>query len=193
MTRLYEPAAGRVAFDGDDASTLPLDWVRSQVAVVAQDPTLFATSIRENIRFARPEASDEEVEDAASRAHVLEFSDRLERGLDTLVGERGVQLSGGQRQRIAISRAVLADPKFLLLDEATSALDSESEQLVQQALDELMKGRSSLIIAHRLATVKSADQILVLHNGKIVERGNHQELMDANGRYRLLAETQLLT
>jgi ATP-binding cassette subfamily B protein len=140
-----------------------------------------------------PGATHEQIVAAAQKANAHEFISSFPDGYETIVGPRGMKLSGGQRQRIAISRAVLADPKFLLLDEATSALDSESEQLVQQALDELMKGRSSLIIAHRLATVKSADQILVLHNGKIVERGNHQELMDANGRYRLLAETQLLT
>jgi len=140
-----------------------------------------------------PGATYEQIVAAAQKANAHEFISSFPDGYETIVGPRGMKLSGGQRQRIAISRAVLADPKFLLLDEATSALDSESEQLVQQALDELMKGRSSLIIAHRLATVKSADQILVLHDGKIVERGNHQELMDANGRYRLLAETQLLT
>ncbi|HAT19945.1 MAG TPA: multidrug ABC transporter ATP-binding protein, partial [Verrucomicrobiales bacterium] len=139
-----------------------------------------------------PEATREEIEEAARKAHAHEFISEFPEGYETAVGPRGVKLSGGQRQRIAIARAILADPKILLLDEATSALDSESERLVQEALDELMKGRTSLIIAHRLGTVKHADRIYVLQDGKIVESGTHSELITAGGTYRLLAETQLL-
>lgn len=189
----YDIDGGVLEFDGRGASEIPLSERRGAMAVVPQEVLLFGGTIRENIEYGMPGATHEQIVAAAQKANAHDFISSFPDGYDTIVGPRGMKLSGGQRQRIAISRAVLADPKFLLLDEATSALDSENEQLVQQALDELMKGRSSLIIAHRLATVKSADQILVLHDGKIVERGNHQELMDANGRYRLLAETQLLT
>jgi ATP-binding cassette subfamily B protein len=162
------------------------------MALVPQDVLLFGGSVGENIGYGNPEATREDIEEAARKAHAHEFISEFPEGYETTVGPRGVKLSGGQRQRIAIARAILADPKILLLDEATSALDSESERLVQEALDELMKGRTSLIIAHRLGTVKHADRIYVLQDGKIVESGTHSELITAGGTYRLLAETQLL-
>jgi ATP-binding cassette subfamily B protein len=162
------------------------------MALVPQDVLLFGGTIGENIGYGRPGAAQEDIVAAAKKAHADEFITEFPDGYDTLVGPRGVKLSGGQRQRIAIARAILADPKILLLDEATSALDSESERLVQEALEELMKGRTSLIIAHRLGTVKNADRIHVLQNGTIVETGQHDELIEAGGSYRVLAETQLL-
>jgi len=189
----YEANRGELNFDGVAASDLPIAARRAAMAVVPQEVLLFGGSIRENIEYGHPGASPEEIEAAAKKANAHDFISEFPEGYETLVGPRGMKLSGGQRQRIAIARAVLADPKILLLDEATSALDSESERLVQEALDELMKGRTSLIIAHRLATVKSADKILVLKDGKIAETGTHPELMAKDGTYRLLAETQLLT
>lgn len=188
----YEGDEGIVSFDGKSAGEIPVATRRSAMAVVPQEVLLFGGTIRENIEYGRPGASEEEIIDAARKANAHDFIDEFPEGYDAMVGPRGVKLSGGQRQRIAIARAVLADPKILLLDEATSALDSESERLVQEALDELMKGRTSLIIAHRLGTVKSADKILVLKEGKVVEAGSHSDLMAKDGTYRLLAETQLL-
>ena len=189
----YEGDQGTMFFDGKPAGEIPVATRRSAMAVVPQEILLFGGTIRENIEYGRPGANEEEIIEAAKKANAHEFIDAFPEGYDALVGPRGVKLSGGQRQRVAIARAVLADPKILLLDEATSALDSESERLVQEALDKLMKGRTSLIIAHRLATVKSADKILVLKDGKIVEDGSHVELMEKEGTYRLLAQTQLLT
>lgn len=189
----YEANSGELNFDGVAASDLPIAARRAAMAVVPQEVLLFGGSILENIEYGHPGASSEEIEAAAKKANAHDFISEFPEGYETLVGPRGMKLSGGQRQRIAIARAVLADPKILLLDEATSALDSESERLVQEALDKLMKGRTSLIIAHRLATVKSADKILVLKDGKITETGTHSELMAKDGTYRLLAETQLLT
>lgn len=189
----YEGDQGTMFFDGKPAGEIPVATRRSAMAVVPQEVLLFGGTIRENIEYGRPGANEEEIIEAAKKANAHEFIDAFPEGYDALVGPRGVKLSGGQRQRVAIARAVLADPKILLLDEATSALDSESERLVQEALDKLMKGRTSLIIAHRLATVKSADKILVLKDGKIVEDGSHVELMEKEGTYRLLAQTQLLT
>lgn len=189
----YEGDEGGIYFDGKPASEIPVVDRRAAMAVVPQEVLLFGGTIRENISYGKPGASDEEIIDAAKKANAHEFIDAFPEGYDAKVGPRGVKLSGGQRQRIAIARAVLADPKILLLDEATSALDSESERLVQEALDELMKGRTSLIIAHRLATVKSADRIMVLNDRKIAEIGTHGELMAQQGTYRLLAETQLLS
>ena len=188
----YEGDEGIVSFDGKSAGEIPVATRRSAMAVVPQEVLLFGGTIRENIEYGRPGASEEQIIDAARKANAHDFIDEFPEGYDAMVGPRGVKLSGGQRQRIAIARAVLADPKILLLDEATSALDSESERLVQEALDELMKGRTSLIIAHRLGTVKSADKILVLKEGKVVEAGSHSDLMAKDGTYRLLAETQLL-
>jgi len=188
----YEGDEGIVSFDGKSAGEIPVATRRAAMAVVPQEVLLFGGTIRENIEYGRPGASEDEIIEAARKANAHDFIDEFPEGYDAMVVPRGVKLSGGQRQRIAIARAVLADPKILLLDEATSALDSESERLVQEALDELMKGRTSLIIAHRLGTVKSADKILVLKDGKVVEAGSHSDLMAKDGTYRLLAETQLL-
>ena len=189
----YEGDQGSLLFDGKNSGEIPISTRRAAMAVVPQEVLLFGGTIRENIEYGRPGASKEEIMEAAQKANAHSFIDEFPEGYDAIVGPRGVKLSGGQRQRIAIARAVLADPKILLLDEATSALDSESERLVQEALNELMRGRTSLIIAHRLGTVKSADKILVLKDGKFVEDGSHSELMEKDGTYRLLAETQLLS
>jgi subfamily B ATP-binding cassette protein MsbA len=180
------PTRGVVRIDGYDLSTVELSSYRSRLGVVLQDEFLFAGTIRENILFARPDSSEEALLEAVRAAHVKEFVERLEDGLDTLIGERGVKLSGGQRQRVAIARALLADPKILILDEATSSLDTESEFYIQESLGRLMKGRTTIVIAHRLSTIRKADQILVLENGEIVERGNHDELIGREGRYHEL-------
>ena len=164
--------------------------LRRQVAYVAQEPMLFHRSIRENIAYGRPEASDAEVERAAREANAWEFIERLPDGLDTEVGERGVKLSGGQRQRVAIARAILMDAPILVLDEATSALDSESERLIQDALENLMRGRTAIVVAHRLSTVASLDRIVVLSHGAIVEDGTHEELVAAGGEYASLWSRQ---
>ena len=187
----YQEHAGDLTFDGKPISELGLKSLRSSIAVVPQEVLLFGGSILENIAYGKPGASEEEIIAAAKQANAHSFISEFEKGYETKVGPRGIKLSGGQRQRVAIARAILADPKILLLDEATSALDSESERLVQSALDTLMKGRTSMIIAHRLSTVRDADRILVLQHGKIVENGSHDELMVNNGTYKLLAETQL--
>jgi len=178
-----KPIAGRVYIDGIDLSTVRLDSYRSQLGVVLQDNFLFDGTIKENILFGRPTATDEEVLRAAMVARVDEFAFRLENGLDTIVGERGVKLSGGQRQRVAIARAILADPRILILDEATSSLDTESEAMIQAGLAALMAGRTTFVIAHRLSTIRTADQILVLEQGEIVERGTHSQLLAHGGRY----------
>jgi len=177
------PSVGKVTIDGNDLSKVMLNSYRRNLGVVLQDDFLFEGTIKENILFPRPDASEELLLKAAKAAHVNEFTDRLEEGLNTRIGERGVKLSGGQRQRVAIARALLADPKILILDEATSNLDTESETFIQESLKELMKGRTTFVIAHRLSTIRQADQILVIENGKIAERGNHQELIDKKGRY----------
>ena len=184
------PDSGAVSIDGHDMSTVRLDSFRRHLGVVLQDEFLFAGSIRENILFARPDASEDDLMRAVRAAHVIEFSSRLELGLDTLIGERGVKLSGGQRQRVALARAILADPRVLILDEATSNLDNESEAFIQESLAQLMVGRTTLVIAHRLSTIRRADQILVVEGGRIVERGRHEELIDAGGRYQRLYEYQ---
>ncbi|MCB0266853.1 MAG: ABC transporter ATP-binding protein [Calditrichaeota bacterium] len=183
VSAFLTPDSGTVTVDGIDLSTVKLPSYRSNLGVVLQDDFLFEGTIRENIRFGNPDASDAQLNDAVKAAHVLEFVERFEKGLDTIVGERGVKLSGGQRQRVAIARAILADPKILILDEATSNLDAESEAVIQDSLANLMRGRTTFVIAHRLSTIRSADQILVIDGGEIVERGAHDELMQNENRY----------
>ena len=190
LLRFYDPSSGSISFDGVPVPQADPQAVRSHIALVPQESAVFATSARENIRFGRPEASDAEVGRAADMAHASEFIRRLPEGFETALGERGVTLSGGQRQRIAIARAILRDAPLLLLDEATSSLDAESETLVQTALEELMRHRTTLVIAHRLATVLSCDRILVLDQGRIVEQGTHASLVAANGLYARLARLQ---
>ncbi len=190
LLRFYDPASGTISFDGVPVNAADPREVRSQIALVPQDSVVFATSARENIRFGRPEAGDAEVERAAELAHATEFIRRMPKGFDAQLGERGVTLSGGQRQRIAIARAILRAAPLLLLDEATSALDAESETLVQTALEELMRHRTTLVIAHRLATVLSCDRIMVMDQGRIVEQGTHASLVAANGLYARLARLQ---
>lgn len=175
--------SGLITVDGHDLQQISLESFRSQLGVVLQDDFLFEGTIKENILFPRPNATAEQLEQAVHAAHVQEFTDRFEDGLDTLIGERGVKLSGGQRQRIAIARAVLADPRVLILDEATSNLDTESESLIQLSLKKLMQGRTTFVIAHRLSTIRQADQILVIERGEIVEQGKHEELIQKQGRY----------
>jgi subfamily B ATP-binding cassette protein MsbA len=169
--------------DAIDLSKVSLSSYRSQLGVVLQDEFLFEGTIRENIIFPKPNATEEEIYKAVKAAHVQEFADRFEKGLDTLIGERGVKLSGGQRQRIAIARAILANPRILILDEATSNLDTESEAYIQQSLRTLLQGRTTFVIAHRLSTIRQADQILVIEHGEIVEQGKHDELIESKGRY----------
>jgi ABC-type multidrug transport system fused ATPase/permease subunit len=178
-----KPTSGKVLVDGVDLATLKLESYRRHLAVVLQDEFLFEGSIRDNILFGRPEASAAQVAEAVRAANLKEFTDGLEKGLDTLIGERGVKLSGGQRQRVAIARALLADPRILFLDEATSNLDAESEMLIQESLAGLMRGRTTFVIAHRLSTIRRADRILVVEAGEIVERGTHDELIALQGRY----------
>jgi subfamily B ATP-binding cassette protein MsbA len=177
------PDSGLITVDGKALSSLTLNSYRKHLGVVLQDEFLFEGSIRENILFPRPDASEAELKDAVDAAYVSEFTDRFDDGLDTLIGERGVKLSGGQRQRIAIARAILANPGIIILDEATSNLDTESEAYIQKSLSRLMKGRTTFVIAHRLSTIKQADQILVIEQGKIAERGTHDELIAKEGRY----------
>jgi ATP-binding cassette subfamily B protein len=190
LLRFYDPSSGTICFDGVPIREVDPRELRGRIALVPQDSTVFAASARDNIRFGRPEASDTEVERAAELAHAGEFIRRLPKGFDTPLGERGVTLSGGQRQRIAIARAILRDAPLLLLDEATSSLDAESETLVQTALEELMRHRTTLVIAHRLATVLSCDRIMVMEHGRIVEQGTHASLVAAGGLYARLARLQ---
>jgi ATP-binding cassette, subfamily B, bacterial len=190
LLRFYDPSSGTISFDGVPVRQADPQAVRSHIALVPQEPVVFGASARENIRFGRPDATDAEVERAADLAHATEFIRRLPQGFATALGERGVTLSGGQRQRIAIARAILRDAPLLLLDEATSSLDAESETLVQTALEELMRHRTTLVIAHRLATVLSCDRILVLDQGRIVEQGTHASLVASGGLYARLARLQ---
>ncbi|HVQ29268.1 MAG TPA: ATP-binding cassette domain-containing protein, partial [Vicinamibacteria bacterium] len=183
VTAFHTPTSGRVLVDGVDLSTVRLDSYRTQLGVVLQDTFLFDGTIRENVAFSRPQATEEEVLYACRIARVDEFAESFPEGYETVVGERGVKLSGGQKQRVSIARAVLADPRLLILDEATSSLDSESEALIQEGLKHLLTGRTTFVIAHRLSTIRRADQILVVEQGKIVERGTHSELYALGGRY----------
>ena len=191
LYRFYAPEQGRVLFDGRDAREFDLTALRAQMALVPQDVLLFGGSIAENIRYGKPGATLDEIKSAAAQANAAEFIDRFPEGYETIVGDRGIKLSGGQRQRLAIARAILKDPAILVLDEATSSLDSESERLVQSALEHLMRGRTTFVIAHRLATVRRADQIIVLDQGRMVERGTHDELsQNPDGLYRRLSTLQ---
>ncbi len=190
VAAFYRPTSGEILVDGHDLSAVRLSDYRSQLGVVLQDNFLFDGTVFENIAYARPDASPEEVRRAAEIARCDDFVEKLPDGYDTIVGERGVKLSGGQRQRVAIARAILADPRILILDEATSSLDSESEALIQEGLSELMKGRTTFVIAHRLSTIRRADSILVVEGGRIVERGRHEELLARGGRYAELYNRQ---
>jgi ABC-type multidrug transport system fused ATPase/permease subunit len=190
LLRFYHPDSGGLYFDERPADEFPLSQLRRQMAFVPQEVILFGGSIRENIAYGKPGAGDEEIYAAAKNANALEFIERFPEKFDTIVGERGIKLSGGQRQRIAIARAILKNPTILILDEATSSLDSESEQLVQEALENLMKGRTSFVIAHRLSTIRNADKIVVIDKGIVIESGTHAELMSRNGLYRKLSEMQ---
>jgi len=192
LARFYDPLDGHVRLDGRDLRQLDPDWLRRQIGTVAQEPILFSTNIADNIRYGRPEASDAEVEAAARAANADAFIRAFPRGYETVVGERGVQLSGGQKQRVAIARAILKDPRILVLDEATSALDAENEHLVREALDRLMRGRTTLIIAHRLSTVSGAHRVVVLDQGRVAQSGTHAALMAEEGIYRKLVERQFV-
>jgi subfamily B ATP-binding cassette protein MsbA len=183
VATFLNPVSGMITIDGIDLSKVSLSSYRSQLGVVLQDDFLFEGTIRENILFPRPDATEDDLFQAVKASHVNEFTERFEKGVDTLIGERGVKLSGGQRQRIAIARAILANPRILILDEATSNLDTESEAYIQESLRTLMHGRTTFVIAHRLSTIRQADQILVIENGEIAERGKHEELIEKKGRY----------
>lgn len=191
VARFYDPSAGRVLLDGVDLRDYDVESFRSLLGIVEQDVFLFDGSIRDNIAFARRDASDQEIHEAAAAANALEFIDKLSLGFDTVIGERGVRLSGGQRQRLAIARAVLADPKLLILDEATSNLDTESERLIQQSLRTLMQGRTCFVIAHRLSTIAESDLIVVVEGGRIGQVGTHSDLMEMGGKYRSMVEQQV--
>jgi ATP-binding cassette subfamily B protein len=191
LLRFYDPESGRILIDGRDARTYPLSWLRGQMAIVPQDVLLFGGTIAENIVYGRPGADEAEIREAARLANAHDFIISFPEGYATLVGDRGIKLSGGQRQRIAIARAILKNPAILILDEATSSLDSESERLVQIALDRLMQGRTTFIIAHRLATIRTADRIAVIEAGRVVELGSHDELSaKVDGLYRRLSSLQ---
>jgi subfamily B ATP-binding cassette protein MsbA len=190
LPRFWDVTRGHVRLDGHDIRTLRLADLRGAIGVVPQEPALFSGTIRENIAYARPGATEAEIVEAAKAAHAHEFVERLPQGYETLVGERGVKLSGGQRQRVAIARAILKDPAVLILDEATSNLDTESERLIEDALGRLLVGRTTLIIAHRLSTVRRADRLVALDRGRIVEEGSHAELLARGGLYARLYQRQ---
>ena len=184
ISRLYDPGDGAVLLDGADVASLNLSSLRHAVAVVSDDPFLFSASVAENLAYARPDASQEEIELAATRAQAHEFIVRLPEGYRTQVGERGLTLSGGQRQRLAIARALLADPRVLILDDATSSVDSSTEREIKLALDEAMTGRTTFIIAHRLSTIALADEIVVLERGRVLAHGDHAQLLEESALYR---------
>jgi ATP-binding cassette, subfamily B, bacterial len=190
LQRFHEPQAGSISIDGENIKGLDLKALRDVIATVPQDPVIFSGTMAENIRFGKPDATNAEIEDAAKAARVDEFSRTLPKGLETELGERGVTLSGGQRQRVAIARAILRNAPILLLDEATSALDAESESLVQQALEKLTEGRTTLVIAHRLATVRNAHKIIVMDKGKVTAEGTHAQLLKKSALYAKLAKLQ---
>jgi ATP-binding cassette subfamily B protein len=190
VLRFYDPQSGSLALDGVDIRELDPQALRSHIAIVSQQPTMFTGNVWDNIRYGRPDASDEEVRDAAEAAYASEFIEKLPEGYDSYLGESGIRLSGGQKQRIAIARAILKDPEILLLDEATSALDAESERKVQMALEKLMANRTSLVIAHRLATVMNVSKIVVLDSGKLVAQGSHKELLLESELYANFASLQ---
>ena len=190
IARFYDPTSGRILLDGVNVRDLPLADLRAQIGMVFQDTFLFASTIRENVAIGRVDATEAEIIEALRAANAWEFVDQLPKRLDTEVGERGVQLSEGQRQRIAIARALLRNPRILILDEPTSALDARAEHLLQSALDHLMRGRTTFVIAHRLATVRRADQILVIDDRRVVECGRHEDLIRRQGLYRELFELQ---
>ena len=190
LPRLYDPTEGSILLDGHDLRDLKLDWLAQQIGVVTQESYLFHDSVRANLLYARPEATQSELEAAAKAANIHDMIAGLPEGYDTVVGERGYRMSGGEKQRLSIARVVLKDPRILILDEATSHLDSQSEALIQAALQPLLRGRTSLVIAHRLSTILAADLILVMDEGRLVEQGTHAELLAARGLYANLYETQ---
>ncbi|MGC8861353.1 MAG: ABC transporter ATP-binding protein, partial [Armatimonadota bacterium] len=190
IPRFYDPVAGRVLVDGFDVKYVKQTSLRKQIAMVLQDTFLFNATVRENIRYGRLDATDQDIVEAAKAANAHEFIEALPNGYDTVVGERGVKLSGGQKQRVAIARAILSDPRILILDEATSSVDSESEYLIHRAMDRLMEGRTTFVIAHRLSTVKHADQIICLEFGRVTEVGDHKSLLARNGTYSQMYEMQ---
>jgi ATP-binding cassette subfamily B protein len=191
IPRLYDPTEGAVLVDGANVAEVEPASLRHQVALVTDDPFLFSATVHENVAYARPDASREEVEAAAQRAQAHEFVTELPEGYDTLIGERGLTLSGGQRQRLAIARALLADPRILILDDATSSVDASTEQEIKAALREVMEGRTTFVIAHRLSTISLADEIVVLEHGRVVARGDHHELLEASPLYRKIVEKGL--
>ena len=193
IPRLYDPKEGRILLDGHDLRDLSLKTLSDNIGMVTQETVLFDDTIAANIAYGKPDATRDEIESAALAAHAHEFISEFPDGYDTVVGEKGVKLSGGQRQRIAIARALLKDPAILILDEATSSLDSESERLVQAALDTLMRGRTTFVIAHRLSTVRRANRIVVLDQGAVVEEGTHEELLSKSGLYKRLYDIQFRT
>ena len=190
IPRLYDVDSGCVSFDGTDVKKLDLHYLRDQIGVVTQDTYLFNGTIRENLLYAKPDATEQELRDACDKANILDFVDAQPQGMDSVVGNRGLKLSGGEKQRLSIARVLLKDPVLIIFDEATSALDSISEKKIQDAIDPLVESRTSILIAHRLSTILAADEILVVKEGHIVERGKHKELLEQGGVYKELYETQ---